>query len=115
EPDHITYLHLGNQYMEQNNLLEARRYITLARNEAPDDPEVNAAFEKVEKAILAKQSDEDKRKQELMDLELKAIRELIEDKQFEKAAEKTRFLIGVTSTEDQKAILTKQLADVHYK
>src|SRR5690606_27498501 len=72
-------------------------------------------FEKVEKAILAKQSDEDKRKQELMDLELKAIRELIEDKQFEKAAEKTRFLIGVTSTEDQKAILTKQLADVHYK
>lgn len=115
EPEHATYLHIGDQYLEQNNLLEARRYFNLARNEAPDEPEVKAALDKVELAIQSKQTDEDKRKEELMEIELKNIRQLVADKQFEKAAEKARFLIGVAPTEDQKALLTKQLADVYYK
>lgn len=115
DPEHITYLHIGNQYLEKGNLLESRRYFTLARNEAPDDAEVKAALDKVEKAIMAKQADEDKRKEELTDIELKSVRELVADKQFDKAAEKTRFLIGVASTDEQKAVLTKQLADVYYK
>lgn len=115
EPEFMSHMHIGQQYLDKNNLLDARRHFTLARNAAPDNPEVLAALDKVERAIQQKQADEQKRKEELMELELKNVKELLADKQFEKAADKTRFLIGVAPTEEQKAMLTRQLGDVYYQ